>query len=217
MIKHVVFDFDGTIVDSLGAVVDIYNEIAGQYRFTKLDQDRYRALMNVPLRERIKALGVPMHRIFFIRNVARQFKQKYQTQLHLIRMIDGVLEAAERLKEQGYVLSILTSNSEANVREYLRNREISIFDHVYSANGLFGKHRTINQYRKQHRLSREELIYVGDETRDIQACRKSRVPIIAVTWGVEDRALLAAANPDYLIDRPQEIANVLFSETGEEI
>lgn len=62
---------------------------------------------------------------------------------------------------------------------------------------------------QQENLSFEEVIYIGDETRDIEAARKSYVKAIAVSWGFNSKEVLAEQNPDFLIHQPQELIKVI--------
>lgn len=54
-----------------------------------------------------------------------------------------------------------------------------------------------------------EVIYVGDETRDVEAAKKVGVKVIAVTWGINSEKILRKQNPDYLIVKPKELIEVL--------
>jgi len=60
-------------------------------------------------------------------------------------------------------------------------------------------------------LNPEEVIYVGDETRDIEASQKINIKVIVVSWGFNSRTVLAEHNPDFLIHQPQELIEVMKS------
>ena len=79
----------------------------------------------------------------------------------------------------------------------------SSLDFIYSANTLFGKDKIIKKLIKQYQLPLERTYYVGDETRDIEAAKKSNVQVVAVTWGFNSADVLARYKPDYLIDNPK--------------
>lgn len=48
MRKHIVFDFDGTLVDTTKVIVKVYNELADQYKLKKLSQEEFQNMMNLP-------------------------------------------------------------------------------------------------------------------------------------------------------------------------
>ncbi|MBK7488721.1 MAG: HAD hydrolase-like protein [Bacteroidales bacterium] len=57
----------------------------------------------------------------------------------------------------------------------------------------------------REQLHAERIVYVGDETRDIEACQAAGIPVIAVSWGLNRRELLASLSPDQIADRPEEL------------
>jgi phosphoglycolate phosphatase len=62
---------------------------------------------------------------------------------------------------------------------------------------------------KQRQIKPETVIYVGDETRDIEAAKKANVQVIAVSWGFNSPEALARENPNFLIDHPWELLEVI--------
>jgi phosphoglycolate phosphatase len=57
------------------------------------------------------------------------------------------------------------------------------------------------------------VIYVGDETRDIEAARKIQIQVIAVSWGFNSREVLAEQKPDFLISHPSQLIEVVRGES----
>lgn len=62
---------------------------------------------------------------------------------------------------------------------------------------------------RKYGIRPEETIYVGDETRDIEAARKTNIEIIAVSWGYNSKQLLEKQKPDFLIDKPRQLVDIL--------
>ena len=123
----------------------------------------------------------------------------------------GIKEALIELKHQGNKLVIITSNSKENVIVFLEKQEMQeVFDFIYSGT-TFGKSKVINKFLNQNNINPQQAIYVGDETRDIEAARKSNIRAIAVSWGFNSKELLAAQNPDFLIHQPNELIDVIGS------
>jgi phosphoglycolate phosphatase len=58
-------------------------------------------------------------------------------------------------------------------------------------------------------MQKNDVVYIGDEYRDILACKKSKIKIISVTWGFDSRDLLVSGNPDFIVDSPVELLNVI--------
>jgi phosphoglycolate phosphatase-like HAD superfamily hydrolase len=86
-----------------------------------------------------------------------------------------------------------------------------LFSFIYSGTALFGKHKVLRKFLRKNNLAPEDVIYVGDETRDIEASMKIRIKVVAVSWGFNSAQALAAQNPDFLIHHPRELVEVLGS------
>jgi phosphoglycolate phosphatase len=202
MAKHIMFDFDGTLVDSRDLVLKLYNEIALQHGFRAIYDVDIPFLRSLPIADRCRWLGIPLYKI---PQLAVQAKKSYQSIIPSLHMVPGIRETVHQLVELGYSLSILSSNSGENIRLFLKRNEISVFGHIYSVNNLFGKHHTIKQVLRKRGMRSKDVLYIGDEVRDIEACKKLDVPIIAVTWGYDSISLLSNAYPDFLVKEPRDI------------
>ena len=79
---------------------------------------------------------------------------------------------------------------------------------MYVDTSIFGKHTTLKRLIKKYDLVKKEVIYIGDEIRDIEACKKAGIECIVVTWGYNSRKALQQQNPDYMIDRPADLLKI---------
>lgn len=208
-IQHVIFDFDGTIADSFNLAIRLINEAAPRYKFRQVNSEQLEQLRSMSMPERFKVLNVSLHQI---PRIGLELTRTYAKSLSSIQVFAGMKEVINELKKRGLTLSIISSNSNHNIRRFLAENDLNIFDHIYCAKNLFGKERTIGSMIKKLNLKRPELIYVGDEHRDILACRANQIKVIAVTWGFDSPEVLKSAQPDYIVHRPFEIPAVIFGE-----
>ena len=70
---------------------------------------------------------------------------------------------------------------------------------------LFGKTHRIGNVLKKTGIAPSATMYVGDETRDMEAARKAHVSAIAVCWGANGREAMETEGPDFCIDDPAEL------------
>ena len=75
---------------------------------------------------------------------------------------------------------------------------------------ILEKDRAIKELLSQQALAPDEMIYIGDEMRDVDACRKVGMKIIAVCWGFNSKAALERKSPDYLVESPEELLKLLL-------
>ena len=62
---------------------------------------------------------------------------------------------------------------------------------------------------REKKFDKKDVLYVGDETRDITAAKKAKIKVVAVTWGFSSRKGLEKYKPDFLIDKPEELLEVV--------
>ena len=58
-------------------------------------------------------------------------------------------------------------------------------------------------------MRKDEVVYVGDEVRDIKAAKRAGMKIIAASWGYNEREALEKYKPDLIVDRPVELIEVV--------
>lgn len=204
--RALVFDFDGTIADTLGETRKIFNEIAPDYGIREVEEHEVAGLRHLSLKEILSKLEIPKRRVPSIIARGTGMMRKNIDRLQLIK---GMKEALTELREHSDNFGILTSNTTANVDVFLRNHGIrELFDFVSSTSKLTGKARHLRAIRKTFSLDHSEMIYIGDELRDVKAAQKASIPHAAVSWGFNSRESLSKAKPTYLFDHPEELFQI---------
>ncbi|MDP4626078.1 MAG: HAD hydrolase-like protein [Akkermansiaceae bacterium] len=202
--RALIFDFDGTIADTLGETRIIFNEIAPDYGIREVEQHEIADLRHLSLKEILKKLDIPKRRVPSI--IARGTGMM-RANIERLQLIDGMKEALTELRNHTEAFGILTSNSTANVDVFLRNHDIrDLFEFVSSTSKLTGKARHLRAIRKTFSVKSHEMCYIGDELRDVKAAQKAKIPHAAVSWGFNSRESLAKSKPTYLFDHPHEFS-----------
>ena len=205
--KTLVFDFDGTIADTLGETRRIFNRIAPDYGIREVAEHELDGLRHLSLKDLLNHLEIPKRRVPALIARGTGLMRGNITELQLIT---GMREVLIELRRHVRSFGILTSNATANVDLFLRTHGLrDQFDFISSTSKLTGKAKHLKAIRKTFSLRPEELLYIGDELRDVKASQKAGIPIAAVTWGFNSREALMAAAPDYLFDRPEDFLRLL--------
>ena len=203
---HLIFDFDGTLVDSFGTVVEKFNLIADEYAFKKIDNQEINHLKEFMSKELIKYLKIPLYKIPSVINKARAVMRD---EMHLLSPFTFVPEMLQELVKAKITLGILTSNSLENVTEWLKCHNLQhFFDFIQVDSSYFGKKNKLMSILKSYQLDKTNTFYAGDETRDIEAAKASGVRSIAVTWGFNSERILAQFEPDYIARQPADILDI---------
>lgn len=206
MKKLILFDFDGTIADTVDTAADILNDLSTKYGYAKVTKEENKAMRDVTIQEMFKMKNVALYKLPFMMIDVKKELNKHIVHLKPIKEMSTILK---ELKKKDYKLAIITSNSKENVEHFLENNNLNFFDHIYTGTTLFGKAKVIQGFLKKNNIQLEKAIYIGDEIRDIEATKKVGIPIISVTWGLNSRKGLQRFQPEFLIDKPNEILSVL--------
>lgn len=202
--RALIFDFDGTIADTLGETRVIFNQIAPDYGIREVEEHEITELRHLSLKEILKKLDIPKRRVPSI--IARGTGMM-RANLDRLQLIPGMREALTELRGHTEAFGILTSNSTANVDVFLRNHGIrELFEFVSSTSKLTGKARHLRAIRKTFSVKNHEMCYIGDELRDVKAAQKAKIPHAAVSWGFNSRESLEQSKPTYLFDHPHEFS-----------
>ncbi|NEQ41314.1 MAG: HAD-IA family hydrolase [Okeania sp. SIO3I5] len=206
MIKIVIFDFDGTLADTFDLIFAIANRLSVEFGYKQANKEEIPEIEKLNPLELINQSGISIFKVpFLLKRIRAEFKKE----INDVGLFSGIKEALLALKLQGYKIGIITSNGQENVEYVLQKYDLLIFDFMDSGTTLFGKHRVIKKYLKSENIQPEEMVYVGDETRDINAAKKAKIKAIAVTWGFNSREALSEYQPDALVDQPQELIEVI--------
>jgi phosphoglycolate phosphatase len=205
--KTLVFDFDGTIADTLGETRRIFNRIAPDYGIREVAEHELDQLRHLSLKELLDHLSIPKRRVPVL--IARGTGMM-RSNITELKLIAGMPEVLVELRKHVRSFGILTSNATANVDLFLRTHGLrDEFDFISSTSKLSGKSKHLKAIRKTFTMRPDELLYIGDELRDVRASQKAGIPIAAVSWGFNSHQSLAAAKPDYLFDRPEDFLRLL--------
>ena len=182
------------------------NGLADEFGYPPAYADEVERLRNLSSREILRQSKVS---IFKLPALVRRIKIELNREIASLLPISGMTNALLTLKAEGHCLGIVTSNSKDNVDEFLKAQGLGhLFDFIYSGTSLFGKDRIIQRILRKNNFSFEHVIYVGDETRDIEAAQKIPVKVVAVGWGFNSVQALAQYYPDFLINHPHELVDI---------
>lgn len=191
----VIFDFDGTICPSYPLFIEQMNLLV-----RKIDAD----FQNMAPKEIMSALSVSAFKLPFL---LRKARKNVQRKLLELEPVPGMADVLNELKNRGFSLGVLTSNSLENVLPYLKKHRIDLFDFIYTGNNVFGKEKHLKLILKKSGLS--NAIYVGDEGRDIEAAKRASIQSIGVAWGYNSSSFLQKYAPDSMAYTPSTLLNIL--------
>lgn len=198
------FDFDGVLADSL----DLYAEAVARCLerigtpIVKTRED-YLALFEGNFYESMAARGVDLAAFA---QAAMEIMPGID--YDAMRPFDGLIPVLDALQKD-HLLAVISSNGFRTISRMLERFGFdSYFEEILGSDFLFSKKEKIDHALAKYGIPPERAFYIGDTTGDIVEARAAGVRTVAVTWGWHSRERLAAAHPDFLVDRPEGLLSV---------
>lgn len=211
MIKGVLFDLDGTLLDTNEVVIGCIQDIASEYRGYGLSPSELDAILGMPLDIQMAAIAVDQGDV---ERLVESYRTLYRSRRDaLTRIFDGVHELLDSLQGDGIRMGVVSNKGRSGI------------DHGLAMFGLKG-HIDVSvssedvTHRKPHPegiekalsalgLSAEEVLFVGDSGHDIEAAHAAGCLSVLVGWTVIDRERLMESNPTYIIESPGELIGIV--------
>jgi phosphoglycolate phosphatase len=198
-----IFDFDGTLVDNFETAIDIFIQLADEFHFRKINKEESEHLKDFTSQELLKYLKIPIYKIPII---IQRAKKLMHTKIHELLPTTNLIPVLKQLHDEKNSLAILTSNSLENVTTWLKVNKINhLFNHIHADSYYFGKRLSLKKLLKQHQTNPSNILYLGDESRDIEAAKQNGIYSVAVTWGFNSEKVLLKCHPHYIVRSPEEI------------
>jgi phosphoglycolate phosphatase len=175
-----IFDFDGTLADTFPFFLSVFNTIADQHGFRRIDVENAGQLRHYGMRQVMAHVGMPAWKL---PAASKTFMAMMKDSAGAIALFDGIADALRHLHEQGVLVTVVTSNSEHNVRTVLGPELAGLVVRFDCGMSVFGKASRIRAVLKRCGVAAREAIYIGDQGTDAEATRKAGVDFGAVHWG----------------------------------
>lgn len=209
--KAVIFDLDGTLLNTLEDLTDAVNHVMRQFNYPEHTIEEIRSFVGNGIKLLIeRSLPYGKDNPEFDK-VFSEFKSYYTSHCQIkTRPYDGIMELISSLKEQGYKLAIVSNKNQSAVTE-LNNIYFSnyISTAIGEKEGVRKKPApdTVIKALNELGISSDDAVYVGDSDVDRETAKNSDMDCISVTWGFRERKLLESLKPYAIIDKPAELFN----------
>jgi phosphoglycolate phosphatase len=201
-----IFDFDGTIADSMRQMLAAYNSVAPSLKLEPISDARAQQLRTLTPGEAMHEMNVSMWKL---PRIMTSVRAALRARMLEVQPFPGIAEALHTLWRRGCKTAIVSSNAEPNIRELLARHDLDRFTAFSCGASMFGKASRLRKLMKHPELTASRFFYVGDETRDVMAAREAGMHSIAVTWGYATEAALQAQHPSHLAHAPADLVAIL--------
>lgn len=210
LIRGIIFDFDGTLIDSYEAIAESLNHVRQSYDLPPIGIDEVRTLVGHGLEHLIETSVGPDH----IEEGVERFRKCYAGICEQkTRILPQVKDTIEELDRRGYPMAIATNKPSYFARDILRALEMEhLFAEVLGPNDVDRPKpdpEMLEIIMMRVGLSPEEVLYVGDMLLDIEVARRAGVAVYVVPTGSASREALLGGRPDRVLHRFADLLTVL--------
>lgn len=183
MIKVLIFDMDGTIIDSDDIIINSWKELISLYKPKdfKVDVDRLRTYSGPPVDYSIKDLFPEMDRDFILNEYRTRTKKYYKD----LKLFDDCKEVLTKFYNDGYKLAIVTSKNFEMTKKSLERFEIfNLFEFIVTCDSVKSTKpdpEGMNLVLSHFNIKPEEAISVGDSDYDYYAAKNANIPSILMS------------------------------------
>ena len=203
----VLFDFDGTLADTLPRVLRLWPRLARELRLNDPGPEGLQALRSRPLAEVLAALKVPWWKV-------PPLLWRGRTLLHgdpePIAFFPGMADLLCSLDSLGVEWGILTTNGLVLVRRALRENGVPEPGLLEAGLGLSGKRERLRHLAQQQEIALSQVVLVADEPRDAEAAQAAGVGFLGVAWGYATAQALRASGGGQIVETPEELLEALM-------
>jgi len=213
MIKTVIFDFDGVIADTLSFTLKKITQLTQKIKIKNLSEENLiEDLRSKKYQELLKEVGWQFF-IFRLPQIILAIKKAQEElyfQIDKIKIFPEMKKLFADLKKQGLTIALLSSNLEKNVKKFLEVHKIeNVFEKIDCGSQLLRKDKAITNFLKKNGWRQSETVYIGDEIRDVEACKKTGIKIIGVAWGFQKADILQKYGADFIARKPSDILKII--------
>jgi len=213
MIKGIIFDLDGTLLNTVDDIKNSLNFVLKQNNFPNRTYEEVKKSLGYGSLSLVKD-SVPLNTDEeTINKVYNEYVDYYtKNNNNLTKPYDDIMTLLKLLKANKYILAITSNKMQEAVTELNKDTFLGLIDVA------IGERKTLKLKPdpemlilalKELGLSNNEVLYVGDTEVDLLTASNANIKSVAVTWGFRTKKELLTHSPNYLIDNPLDLLEII--------
>ncbi len=204
-----IFDFDGTLANSLPCFLEIMRRLSVQHGFRRIEDHELESMRTADTKQFLKHMGIPFWKLPLL---VMQVRSAMADVAHEVPLFPGIVEFLDQLTTAGVEIAIVSSNSWENVKTVLGPDNVTKFRQTECEASIFGKRPKLRKVLRQAGVNADQAIYIGDEIRDLQAAHAEGIAFGAVTWGHTPRDIFRPHYPQEVFDSVESMTRTLLRD-----
>jgi phosphoglycolate phosphatase len=193
----IVFDWDGTLMDSAAAIVTSIQAACRDLEIMPPSDERARHIIGLGLHEALR-VALPDLEAQRYPEVVERYRHHFLSRDHELELFSGAFEMVEALAQAGFMLAVATGKSRPGLLRALAGTGLERFFHATRcADECHSKPhpQMLLELMDEFAVAAERTLMIGDTTHDLLMAKNAGVPALAVAYGAHPRAILEAEAP----------------------
>ena len=215
MFELIVFDWDGTLMDSERRITDCLRAAGADNGLPERTLDELRNVIGLGLREALRTLhpecGVPCQD-----RLIESYRDHFlDANRPPSAMFDGAETLLSALREKGYQLAVATGKARRGLDHVLEDTGLTpLFHTSRCADETQSKPHPamLNDIMAELKVTADKVVMVGDTEYDIRMAHRAGTHSVAVSYGVHEKARLQACKPNWCVDSLEELNRLFLAE-----
>jgi pyrophosphatase PpaX len=212
-LRAALFDLDGTLIDSIGLIVDAMHYAFEGFTGTIPPDDKWMAGIGTPLTKQLALYARSPEELEMLRSRYREFQFIHHD--NVVKAYAGINDMIEALHKRGVVMGIVTSKGDVLAKRGLELTGLAPFIQVIVGADSVTKHKPepepVFLAMEKLGVSASESVMIGDSPHDISAGNAAGVRTIGVLWGPFTKEQVAVAKPTMWAENVSELNTLLSS------
>ncbi len=223
MYKCCIFDLDGTLVNSIYAIMESVNQTLESFGFGPIDEEEAKRFVGdgyKKLMERALIARGDTELVHYEESLVRYQQYFKGCCMYRVEPYEGIPELLDFLKSHGIKIAVLSNKPHAraldNVEGVFGKDCFDLVNGERESDGIRRKPAPDGVFlcARELGVSMEECLYLGDTNTDMKTGLAAGADTVGVTWGFRDRAELEAFHPAYIADHPLEVVQIVKDVNG---
>ncbi len=207
MNRLIVFDWDGTLADSVPNIISCKKAVALKHNLSIPSNEIIKAVLGLPFAEAM-SISFPAAPKALANILQKDYQNLMKSAFYNSPLFPDAKSTLIALKSRGFKIGLATAKHKEELSIALEYHALQdFFDAIACGNEHPGKPdpAMLNKLMKQCNASTNDTLFIGDTTTDIRFAQNADVKVIAVSYGAHDKEKLLLSKPDELVDNLSQI------------